>query len=79
MSAKPHSSAQPSDTNVTRCFNGDLPTPYPRHVEEFQGLYQQSFGTSLSSQQALRELISLLLIANYRHQNGAYKATQKPK
>jgi hypothetical protein len=79
MSTQPHPSVQSSTGHSPRSFKGDLPTPYPRHIEEFQALYKQRFGISLSSQQALPQLISLLLIANYRQQNAAHKAKQKSK
>jgi hypothetical protein len=60
-------------------YTGDLPVPSPRHVQEFQELYEKRFGVSLSSEQALSQLINLLVIVNYRQHNFNHMEDQRMK
>ncbi len=53
----------------------DIPTPYPRHVDEFQQLYEQRHGVRLPSDKALQHLVSLLVIVAYRKESESLRET----
>lgn len=70
--------SEPS-TRFNPRYTGDVPAPSLRHVQEFQELYQKRFGISLSSEQALSQLINLLVIVNYRQHNLSHMEDQRMK
>lgn len=71
-----HTMSEPS-TRFNPRYTGDVPVPCPRHVKEFQEIYEKRFGISLSSEQALGHLIDLLVIVSYRQQNAAYSEDRR--
>ena len=50
-----------------------VPLPKPEHIVRFQQMYAEHFGVQLSPEQALEQLMHLLVIVRYRQENARYQ------
>jgi hypothetical protein len=49
------------------------PLPKPEHLARFQQMCEKQFGVQLSPEQALEQLMHLLVIVRYRQENARYQ------
>jgi len=51
-----------------------LLVPSPRHIQEFQSLYQKRFGQQIPEEEALTVLMRLLVIVDYKQRAKVFQA-----